>query len=96
MKTNHIINGDACQALPKLPDASFQVIIADLPYYNVLTDEAWNTQWHSEEAYLSWSLQWARECMRLSKSDGLFSGRGCGANSVFRLWDDSGCCASVG
>ena len=56
MKTNHIINGDACQALPKLPDASFQAIIAALPYYNVLTDEAWDTQWHSEEAYGEASL----------------------------------------
>ena len=52
MKTNRIITGDACQELPKLPDAAFQAIIADPPYYNVLTDEAWDTQWDSEEAYL--------------------------------------------
>ena len=72
MKTNRIITGDACQELPKLPDAAFQSIIADPPYYNVLTDEAWDTQWDSEEAYLAWSFQWARECMRLLKDDGLF------------------------
>lgn len=72
MKTNRIITGDACNELPKLSDASFQAIIADPPYYNVLTDEAWDTQWHSEEAYLAWALHWARECMRLLKPDGLF------------------------
>ena len=72
MKTNHIITGDACDVLPELPDAAFQAIIADPPYYNVLTGEAWDTQWPSEEAYLTWSLQWVRECMRLLKDDGLF------------------------
>ncbi len=72
MKTNHIITGDACHELPKLPDAAFQTIIADPPYYNVLTDETWDTQWHSEEDYLAWSMHWARQCIRLLKSDGLF------------------------
>jgi len=69
---NHILTGDACQILPTLPDADFQAIIADPPYYNVLTDEAWDTQWTSEEAYLDWSMQWVREGMRLLKEDGLF------------------------
>ena len=66
-----IITGDACRMLPALPNASCQVIIADPPYYNVLTDEEWDTQWKSKEAYLTWSLQWVREGMRVLRDDGL-------------------------
>lgn len=71
MKTNSIITGDASRVLPKLPDTFFQSIIADPPYYNVLINETWDTQWDSEEAYLDWSMQWIRECMRLLRNDGL-------------------------
>jgi site-specific DNA-methyltransferase (adenine-specific) len=67
-----IITGDACRVLPELPSASCQAVIVDPPYYNVLTDEKWDTQWDSEEAYLTWSLRWVRECMRVLKEDGLF------------------------
>lgn len=69
---NEIITGDAYRVLSELPSISCQAIIADPPYYNVLTDEEWDTQWDSEEGYLIWSLQWVRECMRVLKADGLF------------------------
>lgn len=46
MKTDYISTDDACEELPKLP-------IADPADYNVLTAESWDTQWKTEEAYLT-------------------------------------------
>ena len=72
MKTNEIINGNTLDIIPTLPDNTFQSIIADPPYYNVLTDEQWDTQWDTEHQYLHWSMLWIKECMRVLKDDGLF------------------------
>lgn len=71
MKLNHIIKGDALKELRKLPDAAVQAIIADPPYFNVLEDEAWDTQWKTAEAYLAWCEKWVAECLRVLRPDGL-------------------------
>ena len=71
MKTDHVIRGDALRELKKLPDASVQAVIADPPYFNVLEDETWDTQWPSPEAYLAWCEAWAAECLRVLREDGL-------------------------
>ena len=71
MKLDHIIKGDALKELRKLPDAAVQVIIADPPYFNVLEDEAWDTQWKTPAAYLAWCEKWAAECLRVLRPDGL-------------------------
>lgn len=72
MKLNTVIKGDALTGLKKLPDAIAQTVIADPPYYNVLEDEAWDTQWKTPKAYLAWCEKWAEECLRVLKDDGLF------------------------
>lgn len=71
MKLNHIIKGDVLKELRKLPGAAAQVIIADPPYFNVLEDEAWDTQWKTAEAYLAWCEKWVAECLRVLRPDGL-------------------------
>jgi DNA modification methylase len=71
MKLNTVIKGDALKELKKLPSASVQAVIADPPYFNVLEDESWDTQWKTPEAYLAWSKRWVAECMRVLKEDGL-------------------------
>src|SRR5437879_338772 len=71
MKTDHIICSDARAAMHRLPANCVQTIIADPPYFNVLTAEKWDTQWKAMEEYLAWSLDWATECMRVLKEDGL-------------------------
>ena len=71
MKTNRIIQGDALQELQKLPDAVAQAIIADPPYFNVLEDEAWDTQWKTAADYLAWCEAWVAESMRVLRDDGL-------------------------
>lgn len=69
---NRLIQGDALTELGKLPECSAQLILADSPYFQVLLDEQWDTQWKSEEAYLHWSLDWVRAAARVLKEDGLF------------------------
>ncbi|MFN0075921.1 MAG: DNA-methyltransferase [Prosthecobacter sp.] len=71
MKTNQIIHGDALAELSKLPAAAAQAIIADPPYFNVLEDEAWDTQWKTAADYLAWCDAWVRESMRVLRDDGL-------------------------
>jgi DNA modification methylase len=71
MKTNRIIQGDALQELQKLPNAVAQAIIADPPYFNVLEDEAWDTQWKTAADYLAWCEAWVAESMRVLRDDGL-------------------------
>lgn len=71
MKTNRIIQGDALQELQKLPDAVAQAIIADPPYFNVLENEAWDTQWKTATDYLAWCEAWVAESMRVLRDDGL-------------------------
>lgn len=71
MKTNQIIQGDALQELKKFPDAIAQVIIADPPYFNVLENEAWDTQWKTAADYLTWCEAWVAESMRVLRDDGL-------------------------
>jgi DNA modification methylase len=71
MKTNRIIHGDAFTELQKLPAGVAQSIIADPPYFNVLEDEAWDTQWKTAADYLAWCDTWVAESMRVLRDDGL-------------------------
>ena len=66
-----ILVGDALKLLDTLDANSFQTIIADPPYFQVLLDEKWDNLWHSPDDYLDWTLQWMRSCRRVLKSDGL-------------------------
>ena len=71
MNLDTIIHGDALQELPRLPSESVQAVITDPPYFNVLEEEAWDTQWPTAEAYLSWCGEWTSQCLRILKPDGL-------------------------
>jgi len=71
MKTNRIIHGDVLVELKKLPAACAQSIIADPPYFNVLENEAWDTQWKTAAHYLAWCEKWAKQVMRVLRDDGL-------------------------
>ena len=71
MKSNRIILGDALTELKKLPASVAQAIIADPPYFNVLENEAWDTQWKTAADYLAWCDAWVAESMRVLRDDGL-------------------------
>lgn len=71
MTINEVICGDVEVELAKLASGSVQVVIADPPYFNVLREHAWDTQWADTEAYLVWCRRWVAECMRVLRDDGL-------------------------
>lgn len=71
MKLNTVIQGDALEELQKLPGAFAQAVIADPPYYNVLEEQSWDTQWQTPEQYLDWCEAWGAECLRVLRDDGL-------------------------
>lgn len=69
---SNIYQGDCLDKLDTLEVNSFQTIIADPPYFQVLLGEDWDNQWQTEEDYLKWTEDWIRKSARLLKDDGLF------------------------
>ncbi|HSK74052.1 MAG TPA: site-specific DNA-methyltransferase [Pyrinomonadaceae bacterium] len=67
-----IFQGDSQKILETLTPDSFQAIVADPPYFQVLLEENWDNQWQSEEDYLAWSEDWLKKAGGLLKSEGLF------------------------
>jgi site-specific DNA-methyltransferase (adenine-specific) len=71
-KISNILHGDCQQILETLEPKSFQSIIADPPYFQVLLDEVWDNQWQTEDDYLTWTESWIQKSGELLKDDGLF------------------------
>ncbi len=67
---NRIIQADVMVGLERVAADSCQLIIADPPYGNVLTDQAWDTDGDAE-AFLEWNCAWARAALAKLKPDGL-------------------------
>lgn len=67
-----IYQGDCCEKLQMFAENTFQAIIADPPYFQVLLDEDWDNQWQTEEDYLDWTENWIGKSAKLLKDDGLF------------------------
>jgi DNA modification methylase len=63
--------GDLLEVLPGLEAESFQLIIADPPYFRVLEGQGWDNLWGSPEEYLEWTVEWVRACRRVLRPDGL-------------------------
>jgi adenine-specific DNA-methyltransferase len=51
---NSIIWADALTKFTAIPDSSIPLIIADMPYYNIIGDD-WDNQWEDLDGYLSWA-----------------------------------------
>lgn len=68
---NALIPGDAIEELSKLPAGCAQSIIADPPYFQVLVEQEWDTQWKTAEEYLDWCDAWVCESLRVLRDDGL-------------------------
>ncbi len=71
LSSGRLMCGDVLDALAVLPEAAFQAIIADPPYYQVLVDQEWDQGWASPDAYLEWTIEWVRACRRTLRPDGL-------------------------
>ncbi len=75
ISTNHnskFYQGDCREKLEIFDAETFQAIIADPPYFQVLLGGDWDNQWQTEEDYLIWTEDWIRKSARLLKDDGLF------------------------
>lgn len=71
MENINNLNGDCLEILPQIEENSARLVIADPPYFRVLTKEAWDNQWANEGEYLEWSLSWMRLAMRALMPGGL-------------------------
>lgn len=72
VKNGILYCGNALQILPTISGGIAQMIIADPPYFQVLQGETWDNAWRSADDYLDWTMQWAKECKRVLRTDGLF------------------------
>lgn len=68
---NKIICEDCLNELPKIPDKSVDLIIADPPYFKTI-NEKWDYKWRTEEDYLEWTEKWIKELSRVAKSNSSF------------------------
>ena len=64
-------HGDAIEVLKGIEEGTFQTIIADPPYFQVLLGEKWDNAWGSPQEYLDWTREWVRACRRVLREDGL-------------------------
>lgn len=69
MELNKIYNMDCLEYMRTLPNESVDLIIADPPYFQVVT-ETWDNQWQTEQDYLNWCKLWIAECERILKTEG--------------------------
>ena len=65
---NEIKHGDCLDYLMTLPDDSVDMVLTDPPYsIGYDAGKGWDSQWRSEEEYLSWCSRWTKECLRVLK-----------------------------
>ncbi len=70
LASNTILTADCLEILPQIEENSAQLVIADPPYFRVLSEE-WDNQWDNEADYVEWSLRWMRLAMRALVPGGL-------------------------
>lgn len=71
MKTNICILGDCVKEMASLPDGSVDLIVADPPYWKVVSQK-WDYMWKTERDYVEWSLSWIKEAARVLRVGGTF------------------------
>jgi DNA modification methylase len=66
-----ILCGDCIEVLETLPAECARLMVADPPYFRVLTEAAWDNCWESEAEYLAWTQCWIAASMRVLMPGGL-------------------------
>lgn len=63
-----IQNVDCLEYLKTLDDNSVDLVLTDPPYFIGFDGgKGWDSQWNSENEYLSWCSLWTQECVRVLK-----------------------------
>lgn len=65
------IQGDCLEVMPTLKAESFDLVIADPPYWKVV-GERWDYLWRTEADYINWCKVWFKEVYRLLRYGGTF------------------------
>lgn len=61
-------NLDCLKYLKELPDNSVDMVLTDPPYFiGYDGGKGWDSQWKSDDDYLSWCESWIKECARVLK-----------------------------
>ena len=68
--TQKLSRQDCLQFLKGIEENSIDLILTDPPYFIGFDGgKGWDSQWRNEEEYLSWCLEWTRECERVLKEN---------------------------
>ena len=76
MSAHKIICGKAEEMLQGFEDNTFDLVIADPPYFKVMVNDykgnkhEWDNQWHSFDEYLNWCQLWLSDIYRILKKNG--------------------------
>lgn len=61
-------NSDCLEYVKTLKDESVDLVLTDPPYFiGYDGGKGWDSQWKSEEEYLSWCKEWSEHCARVLK-----------------------------
>ena len=74
---NKILQGDCLELMKDIDDKSIDMILCDLPFYQVVKND-WDNQWKDENEYINWCKTVIIEYKRILKNNGnlfLFTGR---------------------
>ena len=69
MAKYELFHGDCLDILPTLEAGSVDCVIADIPYFKIVSND-WDNQWESIGAYQEWVKTWAHELKRVVKDNG--------------------------
>lgn len=82
-----IHHGDCVDLMESFETESFDLIIADPPYFNV-SKEKWDQQWKDKEEYLNWMIDWTRLASTKLKDGGsMYVFGGIGPRNGFVFWN---------
>jgi len=68
---NKVINDDIIRGLEKQKDLSFDLSIADPPYYKVV-NQKWDRRWKTLDEYLEWNVGWIEKMYHKMRFGGTF------------------------
>lgn len=71
MEVNVIENLDCIEGLQNISDKSVDLVIADPPYFKVISHK-WDYQWRTESEYFKWCQQWLQQVERVLRLGGSF------------------------
>jgi len=66
--SSSIKNADCLEYLKTLENESVDLVLTDPPYFIGFDGgKGWDSQWKTEDEYLSWCAEWTQECIRVLK-----------------------------